>query len=112
MFKLITKLENKIDVHHLLTKKAAKTNTERSREYRRRQTDDKKKHEQEAAKMRMRKLRGKVVDNATAEEMEEVQVHACPVEVETNQDEGLEMKRFECLILTLFQSLLQDRYLR
>ena len=85
----ITKLQKKIDVYQLLTKKAAKSSRERVQEHRARLTDIEKNHEQEAAKMRMRKLRGKLVDNATADEMDEVQVqvHAGTQEVEQEQNQ-------------------------
>ena len=103
----ITKLQKKIDVYDLLTKKATKSATQRKQEQRRRQTDDEKKHEQEAAMMRMRKLRGKqtIQESQTVKENEErvvdstddemdtstqdqVQVHAGPGEVDPHLAEG------------------------
>ena len=117
-----------------------------------------KKRQQEAAKMGMRKLRGKKVDNITNDnmdmsapvevqvpagpgemdqdlaeglqnadqpvmeeafvcdeegfeedhdggiEMEEVQVHSEPLEVEPDQDGGLKMKRFDVLVSTMISN--------
>ena len=63
------------------------SSTERTQKERSQHTNDQKKIEREALKMRMRKLRSKKVDNITNENMDmsapvEVQAHAGPGEVD------------------------------
>ena len=105
----ITKLQKKIDVYDLLTKKAAKSSTERVQEHRARQTDIEKNRARaaNAEKMRMARKKQKQsisesnpvkgveerVEDSTDDEMdisiqEQVQVHAGPGEVEPDMAEG------------------------
>ena len=85
------------------------SSTERTQKKRGKDTNDQIQIEREAAKMRMRKLRGKNVDNITNDNMDmsapvEVQVHSGPGEVEPGQEGGLKLKRFDVLVSTMISN--------